>query len=78
MSRFGWQRAVLAIALLIVVMIGVTWLAHKIAYEWIPPSVIGYVAVAMICLAAGWLWGDRSARKRQRIESRRDASPADW
>jgi hypothetical protein len=38
----------------------VYWLAHKVAHEWIPQSAIGYVFIAFVMFAVGYLLGQRS------------------
>lgn len=62
-SELSLGRRLLGIVLFILVMSGVAWLARMAAYDWIPESVIGYVAVGMVAGAVGWLAGERSARR---------------
>ncbi|MCB2027111.1 MAG: hypothetical protein KDG56_20280, partial [Ottowia sp.] len=53
----GWKLFTLAMFLWI--MGGVTWFAKKLAYEWIPVALVGYVAVAMVAFGLGYLLRER-------------------
>jgi hypothetical protein len=59
-SNWEWPWKLLAVVLFIIVMAGGYWFFHKLAYDWIPESLIGYVAIALVCSAAGYLLGQRS------------------
>lgn len=49
----------IAVVLLFVIMGGVTWLANKLAYEWLSFEVVSYAVTAMMAFAVGLLVGDR-------------------
>lgn len=48
---------------LIAIVGGVKWLTHIAVTEWIPDSLIGYVAVGLLAFGAGLIVGERSALK---------------
>jgi hypothetical protein len=58
----------------VVVMGGVAWTAHYLWYDWLPDSVVGYLAVLIIGLLAGYFIGEYSERRHIR-KSRDHASP---
>ncbi len=73
-SDWSIGRKLVAVALFIVSVAATIWLTRKLVYEWLPEVAVGYIGVAIVCLSAGWLWGNRSAIKRIEAERRRDAS----
>ena len=57
-------QRITAIVLFIAAMGGVWFVAKTLAYEWIPESLIGYVAVGMVGLGIGLWIGGNSANRR--------------
>lgn len=64
-SQWGWRRKVVAIVLVAVIMIGISY-AARFLVDWLPFSVTLYATVGGLGLAAGFLLGERSARRRYR------------
>lgn len=71
-SQWEWYWKLFALVLFALAVGAVWWIAHKAAFEWIPESAIGYVFVAMMCLAAGILIGQWSVTRKLRRESAPD------
>ena len=56
-SQWEWPWKLLAIVLFGLAIAAAWWVAHKAAFEWIPESAVGYVAVAFMAFCAGGLFG---------------------
>jgi fatty acid desaturase len=49
------------------------WLVHAAVYDWLPQSIINYIALAMFAFAGGFFLGEKSATReieRHRYEGR--------
>lgn len=60
-----WYHKLWMIAAFVVIMLGVWWVAHSLVYDWLPPAIVNYLAVGIVCLAGGFLIGERSARRER-------------
>ena len=56
-SQWEWPWKLLALVLFGLGVAAVWWFFHKLAFEWLPESVVGYVFVAMMAFCAGGLFG---------------------
>lgn len=58
-SHWPWQAKLIASVLFIVIMAGIAWFAHKLAYEWLPKEVAMVLGFSMVAFAGGFVLGRR-------------------
>ncbi len=59
-SDWEWQWKLFAIVLFVVIMAGLAWFFRHLVYDWLPPALVPYLAVAIMAFASGYLLGQRS------------------
>lgn len=70
-SDWPLRYKIYAVVLFVALMLPVYWLAHQVAYVWLPPDLAEALGAGLTGLAVGYLLGLRSARREiaQRTDS---------
>jgi fatty acid desaturase len=67
-----------ALAAFFLIMGAWAWLVHAAVYDWLPQSIVNYLAAALVAFAAGLVVGEKSATREIERHRHEDRTATDF